>query len=320
MNEKDGRADAVTAFAPGSVGNVICGFDVLGLALERPGDRVTAHGHDAPDVRVTAIEGDGGRLPHDPARNTAAAAARALLGAAGVRTGVALRLQKGLPLSAGMGGSAASAAAAVVAVDALLQLGSGPDRLLAAALEGERVASGATHPDNVAACLRGGIVLARASAVRPVVSLPVPHGLAVALLHPHVEIDTREARRILGATVAIEDAVWQMGNVGAFVAGLFRNDRELLGDALGDRIAEPRRTKLVPGFGAVREAALAAGALGCGLSGAGPSIVAICADERDADRVGAAMREGFAAATELDADLHVSPVATRGARVVDGAP
>lgn len=310
---------AVTAFAPATVGNVVCGFDVLGLALESPGDRVTARLREGPGVVLTAISGDDGRLSTEAGENAAGAAVRALLDARAVGEGVALELEKGLPLAGGMGGSAASAVAAVVAADALLELGSTPDRLLEAALEGERVAAGSAHPDNAAPALLGGIVLARRGVRRPVVSLPVPPGLSVALLHPRIEMSTREARSALGTTISLEDAVAQWGNTAALVAALFEGDLDLLSDALEDRVAEPVRGPRVPGFGAVKEAALAAGALGCSLSGAGPSIVALCREPDEARSVGAAMRERFTDAADVPADLHLSPVGRRGARVLEPA-
>jgi len=308
--------ESVTAFAPATVGNVVCGFDVLGLALEAPGDRVTVRLRRDPEVVVTEITGDDGRLPTEAGENAAGAAVRALLDARGERSGIALKLEKGLPLSGGMGGSAASAVAAVVAADAILELDSPPDRLLEAALEGERVAAGSAHPDNAAPALLGGIVLARRGVRRPVVPLPVPPGLSVALLHPRIEMSTRDARSALGTTIPLEDAIAQWGNTAALVAALYEGDLELLSDALDDRVAEPVRGGRVPAFGAVKEAALARGALGCSLSGAGPSIVALCRDPAEARSVGETMLERFTAEADVPADLHLSPVSREGARVL----
>lgn len=312
---------SVEVFAPGSVGNVGCGFDVLGLALEAPGDRVRAGRAEGRGVRIVEVTGDDGRIPREAERNSAGVAVRALLdetdaGTAGV--GIELTLKKGLPLSGGMGGSGASAVAAVVAVDALLALASEPETLLRAALAGEEAASGGPHADNVAPSLMGGIVLTRPDAARPVVRLPVPDGLAVALLHPAQELETRSARGALPASIPLETAIGQWGNTAALVAALYEGDLELLADSLEDRVAEPVRASRVPGFQAVKRTALEAGALGCTLSGAGPSIFALCATPERARRVGDAMMEAYREDVGPGATLHRSPVGRRGARIVDG--
>lgn len=308
---------SVTAFAPGSVGNLICGFDVLGLALEGPGDRVTARLREEPGVGLRSVSGDGGRIPRDPERNTASVSVAALLERHESATGVALELDKGLPLSGGMGGSAASAVAAVLAADALLGLGSEPEELLECALAGERAAAGSAHPDNVGPSLRGGIVLVRREARRALVPLPVPDGLSVALLHPWIELRTSEARDLLPRSVSLEDAVGQWGDTAALVAGLFRDDWDLMSDALQDRIAEPTRSGRIPGFTAMREAATEAGAVGFGVSGAGPSVVALCRGLEAARRTGERLAETFSEHSTARSDLHVGRVPTQGARVVE---
>lgn len=306
----------VAAFAPATVGNVICGFDTFGLAMEHPGDRVTVRFSDLPGVRIVGIEGDGGRLPTEPDRNSASVAVQALLQATGRREGIEIHLVKGLPLSGGMGGSAASSVAAAVAADALLEAGSSPETLLECALAGEGMASGGAHLDNVAPALLGGLLLVRPSRVRPVVRLPIPHGLSVALLHPAVEMSTKEGRVALGNSVPLSDAVIQWGNTSALVHGLHTGDWELVADALEDRVAEPHRAQHIPGFQAVRRAALKAGAVGCGISGAGPSIMALCRNSDSAEQVGGAMAEAFAGASDVGSELFLSPVSARGARIV----
>ncbi len=305
----------IAAYAPGSVSNVACGFDVLGFAMDEPGDIVVAGQKDDPGVRIDAIHGDGGRLPLDPVKNTAGAAAHALLQRLETTRGVALTIHKGLPLASGVGSSGASAVAAVVAVNELLGRPASMDLLLSCAMLGEQ-AGGAFHPDNVAPSLYGGFILARGANPPDIVKLPVPDGLACAVLHPHVEIETGSARALLGDTVLLRDAVRQWGNVGALVAALFTNDRALLSRSLEDVIAEPKRAGLVPGFFAIKAAALSAGALGCSLSGSGPSVFALAASLDDAKRVGEAMSKAFGAASDLGADLWVSPVGRQGARVV----
>jgi homoserine kinase len=306
----------IAAYAPATVSNVACGFDVLGFALDEPGDVVIAMPHDAPGVEIVAIEGDGGRLPLDASRNTAGAAALALLARLETTRGVQLTVHKGLPLASGVGSSGASAVAAVVAVNELLGRPAALDVLLLCAMEGERAGSGAAHPDNVAPALYGGFVLARSAHPPDIVRLPVPDGLSCALLHPHAEVHTGIARAMLGDTVPLDDAVRQWANVGALVAGLFLSDFALIGRSLEDYVAEPKRARLVPGFAEVKQAARAAGALGCSLSGSGPSGFALAPSRETAAIVGRAMLETFRAATSLDADLWISPVGHRGARLV----
>jgi homoserine kinase len=309
----------IAAYAPATVSNVACGFDVLGFALDEPGDIVGAALAGGRGASITAIEGDGGRLSRDPRRNTAAMAAQALLDRLGTSQGVALHVYKGLPLASGVGSSGASAVAAVVAVNELLGRPAPIEMLLAAAIEGERAGCGAPHPDNVAPALYGGFVLARATDPPDIVRLPVPDGLACAVLHPHMEVETGTARALLGDTIPLASAVRQWANLGALVAALFTSDLGLLARSLEDTVAEPKRAGLVPGFAAVKAAALEAGALGCSLSGSGPSIFALAADAAGAARAGAAMREAFArAGGGVGADLWVSPVGTSGARLVTG--
>lgn len=306
----------IAAYAPATVSNVACGFDVLGFALDEPGDVVFASPSDEPGVSIAAITGDDGRLSRDPRKNTAGAAVAALLDHLRTRTGVTLALHKGLPLESGIGSSGASAVAAVVAVNELLGRPVGPDVMLAAAMAGEQAGCGAAHPDNVAPALLGGFVLARQIAPPDVVRLPVPDGLACALLHPHLSVNTGMARALLGDTVPLRDAVRQWGNLGALVAALFTSDRELLSRSLEDVIVEPRRASLVPGFFQVKASALSAGALGCSLSGSGPSMFALAATLDGARAAGEAMRRTFAEHSDAGADLYVSLVGRAGARLV----
>lgn len=305
----------IAAYAPATVSNVACGFDVLGFALDEPGDVVAAAAQDGPGVTIAAIHGDGGRLPLDPLRNTAGAAVQALLDRLQTTRGVSLTVHKGLPLASGVGSSGASAVAAVVAANELLGRPAPMEMLLACAMAGEQAGCGAMHPDNVAPSLYGGFVLARSASPPDIVRLPVPEGLACAVLHPQIEVQTGAARALLGDTVPLKDAVRQWGNLGGLVAALFTGDTALLSRSLEDVVAEPRRAVLVPGFFAVKAAAIEAGALGCSLSGSGPSMFALTRTLVDAGRVGHAMQHAFAS-TGVGSDLWVSPVGTRGARVV----
>ena len=308
---------SVTAFAPATVSNVACGFDVLGFALDSPGDRVTASFASGGGVTIEEISGDEGRLPRDAAKNTAGVAAQALLTLLGDRRGVTLAIDKGLPLSSGLGGSAASAVAAVVAVDALLGAKTAPDVLMACAFEGERIGAGSAHGDNIAPAVYGGFVLVRVPYPPDVVRLPVPNGLTAVVVHPHLEIETARARALLGDTVPLGDAIRQWANLGAFVDALHRSDFALIARSLEDTIAEPRRAPLVPGLASIKSAAVGAGALGCSLSGSGPSLFALCQDAAIARRVAAAMTDAVTRAIGGEPDVYVSPVGQRGAHVLD---
>ncbi len=313
-------AEWVHAFAPATVANVTCGFDIFGFALASPGDRVAARRSETSGVTLSDVVGDGGALPREAARNTAGVAAQCVLDEARLAghalLGVELRLTKGLPLASGLGSSAASAAAAAVAVNSLLERSLEPEDLLRCVTEGERVASGFAHADNAAACLFGGFVLVRGvGANARVDSLPVAGDIACAMLHPELEIDTRSARAVIPRTIPLEDAVVQWGNTSALVAGLIQGDHSLLASAMNDVVAEPVRTPRVPGFARIRQAALEAGAIGCGLSGSGPSIFAFCPDRLQAGMVAEAMK---AACVEsgTNGQAWTSAVGAAGARIV----
>ncbi len=306
----------IAVYAPGSVSNVACGFDVLGFALDEPGDIVMAAPQDDGGVTIAAIHGDGGRLTTDPRKNTASAAALALLRRLETTRGVALTIHKGLPLASGIGSSGASAVAAVVATNELLGRPAPMEMLLECAMAGEQAGCGAIHPDNVSPSLFGGFILARSAQPPDIVRLPVPPGLACAVLHPHLEIETGAARRLIGDHVPLRDATRQWANVGGLVAALYTNDLALLSRSLVDTIAEPKRMSLIPGFAAIKAAAVEAGALGCSLSGSGPSIFALAASAESAQASGAAMQRAFAQHSTVGSDLWVCPVGRQGARVV----
>lgn len=308
----------VTAFAPATVSNLACGFDVLGFPLESAGDVVTAR-IVASGVRIDDIEGDGGRLPRDARRNTAGVAVQALLDRLGEPRGIALSIRKGLPLSSGLGGSAASAVAAVVAADAALGAGSTLEQLILCALDGERIGAGSAHADNVAPCLYGGLVLVRRPNPPDIIRLPVPPGLTAVVVHPALEIETSRARALLGETVLLADAVRQWANLGAFVDGLHRGDFAQMARALEDAIAEPRRAPLVPGLSAIKRAAADAGALGCSLSGSGPSLFALCASRAVALAVERAMLAAVATQIGGASRSYVSPLSARGAHLIESA-
>ena len=304
----------VKAFAPATVANVASGFDVLGFAVSHPGDTVEARRIAAGGVTLREVTGDGGRLPRDGS-NTAVIAVRALLERLGEPFGVELALHKGMPMASGLGGSAASAAAALVAVNRLAGDAAAPEELLPCALAAERAAAGAGHADNAAPALMGGVVLIRSSDPPDLVRLPVPAGLAVALLSPDVEIRTEAARRMLPTEIPLTHAVSQWGNLAALVASLHSGDLALMGRSLHDVVAEPVRAGLIPGFDRVKEAALAAGAIGCSISGSGPAVFALAATAARAAEVGESMKEAFATAG-LRSVCYVSEIGTSGPRVL----
>lgn len=303
------------AFAPASVGNAAVGFDVLGHAIGGVGDRVRARRIDAPEVRIHDIRGVVTDLPRDPERNTAARAVAAWREAHGVDFGVELEIDKGIALGSGMGGSAASATAALVAANALLDRPLPRGALYPHALAGESAASGGIHGDNVGPQLIGGLVLATRDRLVPI---PVPPGLTAALVHPPLVLETRRARAALAEPYPIGDIVRQTERLSLVLAGCFKGDFELIAAGLEDVLVEPRRAPLIPGFAAVKAAALAAGALGASISGAGPSMFAWCRDAEGAAQAADAMRAAFAEALGcgLDAvDRHVAPVGSPGALV-----
>lgn len=302
----------LTVFAPGSVGNVGPGLDVLGLAVGGAGDWVTA---ELLDVRGIELRDPGHPdLPADPSRHASALAADAVVARSGGRHGLALWVLKGLPLSGGQGGSAASAVAGAVAANECLGRPLGTLELLQVCLEVEAQVAG-RHADNLAPSLLGGAVLVRATDPLDVITLPVPAGLTAVLVHPDQRLRTADARAVLPATVTREVAIHQAAQVAAMVAAFYRGDLDLLRRSVDDRIAEPARAPLLPGFPAARRAALEAGALGASISGAGPTAFALAADARQGARIGAAMHAAYAAAG-VEATVRVAPVDTQGARVV----
>jgi homoserine kinase len=305
-------AMSATAFAPGSIGNVGPGFDILGLAIEGIGDRVTVELTDG-DARVDSITGiDAALVPLDPQRNAAAIAAIAWLRAHGDSRNPIVTIDKGLPLSGGLGGSAASSVAGAFA--AALAMGSEtlPIELAAAALQGEMSVAG-EHLDNIAPAILGGLALSRS--VRPIdiIALTVAADWRLALVTPDVRIQTKAAREVLPSTSGRAVWVQQMANTAGVVHAFATGDGELLRRALDDRYAEPRRAALIPHFNAVKRAALDAGAFACTISGSGPTLVAICADDDIAQRVTAAMRTAF---EQVRSIARVAPIARQGVHAV----
>jgi homoserine kinase len=311
---------AATAFAPASIGNVGVGFDMLGLAIAGPGDEVTARRVATPGVRIAEVRDRDGR-PHpdltaDAARNTASIAAGALWKSRGAGGGLELTVRKGIPLQSGMGSSAASAVAAVVAANALLESPLDLAALLPFALEGERFASGGLHADNAAPSLIGGLVLCPAVLLPQLIRVSPPEDISSVLLHPELKIDTASARRGLSRTCTMEQWLAQQGYLAAFIAGCEQNDHALIGKALRDVVIEPQRAALVPPFARVKAAAMERGAFGCSLSGSGPAIFALCAEAAAAD-VARAMEQACRTAG-AGCESWISRLDAPGARLVAG--
>lgn len=303
-------------FAPGSIGNLGPGFDTLGLAVAGAGDTVTARRMETKPggPQVTILSAGHPDLPLDPDLNSAAIAARETLRRAASKIAVSLEIEKGLPLSAGLGGSAASAVAAAVAVHLLLGAPLDEEALLAASLAGEAAVAGC-HLDNVAPSLLGGAVLVRSIDPIDAIRLPVPEGLLAVLATPDAELRTAEARRVLPRDVSRAVAVHQLAHTGALIAGLCLGDLALIGRAIDDRIAEPARAPLLAGFAEAKAAALGAGALGASISGSGPTAFALAGDRETAERIAAAMRDAYAA-RGIGCTLRIAEVDRVGAREI----
>lgn len=304
----------IKAFAPASIGNIGIGFDIMGLCLQAPGDEVIARKSDTPGLRIIKITGAAGKISAEADKNTASVAALALLEQIGEQgRGIELEIHKKMPFGSGLGSSAASAVAAVLAVSELLRTGLSKRDLLRAACLGEQMASGGFHADNVAPSLLGGVMLIRDNATLDVHRIHVPKGLCVAVVHPHVELLTKAARGILRPEVDLRQHVRQSANIGAFIIGMFNADIGLIGRCLEDEIIEPQRAQLIPGFYDVKNAALKVeGVLGCSISGAGPSVFALCSNSLATEEASKGMQAAFAK-HGVQSTIYISQINQEGA-------
>lgn len=306
----------IKVFAPASIGNVSCGFDVLGLAVQNPGDEVIITLNDSNKVTIHSIIGDGGKLPLDPAKNTASVSVIEFLKSLGSNQGAEIKLQKNLPLGSGMGSSAASAVASVMGINYLMGSPLKREELLPFVMEAERVACGSAHADNAAPSLLGGLILIRQNHPLDIVSIPTPKELVCVLVHPHVEVTTRDARSVLKTTISLKDGITQWANTAALVAGMMKGDYELIGRSLIDVVAEPYRADLIPGFDRVKKIALQNEALGCGISGSGPTIFCLCKGRGNAQRAGTVIQQEFLS-MNLKSEVFISEVNREGARIIE---
>ena len=308
--------NSIRAFAPATVANVACGFDIFGFAIEAPGDVVEIKKRDEPGVVITEITGDEGRLPLNAEKNAVTVVMLHLLKHLGIKDfGAEVILHKNMPLGSGMGSSAASAVAGVVAMNELLGNPLSRQELLPFAMEGEKIASGSAHADNVGPSLLGGFVVIRSYNPLDIFTIPVPDDLYCTLVHPDIEINTKDARFILRSEVSLKNTIAQMGNVAGLVAGLMKSDYELIGRSMVDVIIEPVRSILIPEFNVVKQAAIENGALGCSISGSGPSMFALSKGKLNAESAGLAMQQKFANAG-IESSMHVSAINKNGAAIL----
>ncbi len=305
----------IKASAPATVANVCCGFDVLGFAMDAPADEVILTLKSSPGLVVQRIEGDEGRLPLDPLKNTASVAIQSYLNQLKSKQGVEIELIKKLPLGSGMGSSAASAVAALVAINHLLDEPLSRKELIVHAMEAERIACGSAHADNVAPSLLGGFVLIRDYHPLDVINVSFPPELYCTLVHPQLELKTEDSRKVLRVSVSLKDAVAQCGNIAALMIGLTQHDYDLIGRSLYDFIAEPVRSVFIPGFNDIRKKVIDAGALGFGISGSGPTVFALSRDQAGAEKAGAAAVEHFKQ-VNLPTDVYISKVNKEGAKII----
>jgi len=315
-NSSLGNVKLVQVFAPASVGNVAVGFDVLGHALGDVGDTVTLVRSDIPGVRLNKISGVVTGLPVEAEKNTAGAAVIAMCKALGLEeSGFEISIEKGIPLGSGMGGSAASAVGAVVALNQMLKIPLNQSELFSYALQGEAISSGEKHGDNVAASLLGGLTMVGPADEPRAIQIPVPNQLRCVLVHPDLQIETKSSRSALPKTYRRELMVEQTANLSAFIVGCFQRDLDLIEKGLKDVLIEPKRARFIPGFNRVKEAAIAEGAMGCSISGSGPSVFAWFRSESSARSGVEAMQKAFTDAG-LETTSVVSAVNSPGARVL----
>lgn len=310
------KRESIGVFAPATVANVGCGFDIFGLALNRPGDLVRLKVNDKPGVRITSIRGDDGLLPASADRNTAGKSLLTMLLALEADFGIDMELEKQMPVGSGLGSSAASAVASVFALNRMLKKPFSVPELLTFAIEGERLASGDTvHLDNIAACLFGGFILVREKQPPDIIRIPVPEDLHFTIIHPRIEVKTSESRKMIRSRLSLPLAITQWGNVAGVVTALFQSDYDLLKRSLTDVILEPVRSMLIPHYARMKKCALDNGASGFGISGSGPSVFAVLRSqeqgERLGDELGAVLKEHG-----IEYDLYVSAVNKEGPKEI----
>ena len=302
----------IKVFAPATIANIAVGYDIIGLALESPGDEIIARRSDRNGIKITEIFNDGGKLPKDPLKNTATVAGQAVLDALGESDmGIEIEIHKKMPIGSGLGSSAASAVAGAYAVNELAGRPYTKNQLLQFAVKGEQSADKAFHADNVAPCLFGGIILVKNDESLLYRRLPSPKGLFITLVHPNIEILTKNAREVIKNTITLKQHIDQSFNLAGFVYSLFTSDFDLMRECLHDLIIEPQRSFMIPRFDEVKENVMKHNAIGCSISGAGPSIFALSENSLDAENIAYAMNEVFSNA-RIGANTLISKVNSEG--------
>ena len=304
----------IKLFCPATIANLSCGFDVLGLCLATAGDEMIIRKSDVKGVRITKIVG--ANLPMETENNVSGVAALAMLEEVETEFGFEIEIYKNIKAGSGIGSSAASSAGAVFGINELLGRPFTRKELVKFAMQGEKLASGNAHADNVAPCLLGGFTLVRSSNPLDIIKIDSPSELYATVVHPQIELKTSDARSVLKQTVSLKSAITQWGNVGGLVAGLYTNDYELIGRSLHDEIIEPVRSMLIPGFDLIKKAAYENGALGSGISGSGPSIFALSKGKETAEKIAKAMSAVYDE-INLPYEIHVSQVNADGVSVIE---
>lgn len=305
--------DIVKVFAPATVANVTCGFDILGFPLEDVGDVLTLKVIKEKQIRITKIEGFD--LPYEASKNVAGVVIQKLVQDLGISFGFEVEIEKGVKPGSGIGSSAASAAAAAFAVNELTGKLLKTKELVKYAMEGEKLASGIPHADNVAPALLGNFTLIRSYDPLDIIQLDSPADLFCTLVHPHIQVNTEDSRKILKKQISLELAIKQWGNVAGLITGINLSDYDLIGRSMNDVIIEPTRSILIPGFDKIKEASIRAGALGCGIAGSGPSVFAFSKGEKTAMAVKNIMSEIYKN-IDVNFDLYVSKISPKGAFVI----
>jgi len=306
----------IKVFAPATVANVVCGFDVLGFAVDAPGDEVIMRLTDKPGVSILKIEGDGGRLPLAADKNTVSASVQHYLKHINrPDIGVEIELYKKMPIGSGLGSSSASTVAGLFAINTLLDNQLTPMDLVPFAMKGEELACGFGHADNVAPAVLGGFVLIRSYEPLDIIKLPVPKGLYCAIVFPDVDVPTRDARQMIRKNVLLKDAVIQWGNIAGLVSGLFMNDLDLIGRSMHDVLVEPTRSILIPDFYKLRELAHEQGAISFGISGSGPSVFAFAKDEQTAHNITNKIQQHLNN-LHINCNTYVSAVNEQGPKII----
>jgi homoserine kinase len=303
----------IKVFAPASVANVAVGFDILGFALEKPGDEIIVRPGKEKGLHITTITGAQNKLPLEVSKNTAGYAALRLLQHLGEEDcPIEMEIHKKMPFGSGLGSSAASAAGGVFAVNSYLKTGLSKAEILRFAVEGEQIADGAFHADNVAPSLLGGLIMIRDNETLDFKKIHVPPGLFVAVIYPHITVLTRDSRAILAPDVSLKTVIRQSGNLAGFIASMYTADFEMMRRSLEDLIIEPQRAALIPGFYELKEMALKTGCLGFSISGAGPSMFALCDNSHLAEEI-CTKATGILAGKKIKADTFLSKINLEGA-------